>query len=246
MTERLWRVFSAASIGKGHIDGGLPCQDAAEYAFGKGWLVAVVCDGAGSAAKSDVGAQACARAVCRVLAGVEGVPSTIKPDLIAQAIVAARADIQSLSLEHAIEAREFACTVVGIVLSRDGGALFHIGDGMAVVELSDGAVVLSSPENGEYANETYFVTGGDWQAHLRMTPFEGQIRRAALMSDGVVPFAISRSKTGLFAPFIDPVATYLAGVDEGAGSEALQATLADERTWEITQDDKSLIVILPS
>ena len=50
----------------------------------------------------------------------------------------------------------------------------------------------------------------------------------------------------MFGPFIDPVRSYLASVSEAEGSEALLATLSDERTWSITSDDKSLLLILPS
>jgi len=34
-------------------------------------------------------------------------------------------------------------------------------------------------------------------------------------------------------------------VSESEGSDALQATLADERTWSITSDDKTLLLVLP-
>jgi len=154
--------------------------------------------------------------------------------------------VQSCADDLGVPLRELACTVVGVVLSQDGGYLLHIGDGMAVVELVDDSTILSLPENGEYANETYFVTGDDWLPHLRITPFSGTIRCISLMSDGAMPFAVSRGKTGMFKPFIDPVRSYLATVSETEGSEALLATLADERTWSITSDDKSLLLILPS
>jgi hypothetical protein len=111
--------------------------------------------------------------------------------------------------------------------------------------LADDSTVLSLPENGEYANETYFVTGDDWRSHLRVTSFSGAIRSVALMSDGAMPFAINRAKTGMFGPFIDPVRSYLATVNETEGSEALLATLSDKRTWSITSDDKTLLLILP-
>ncbi len=120
---------------------------------------------------------------------------------------------------------------------------FHIGDGVGVVEFDDGTSVLSLPENGEYANETYFVTQDEWSAHLRVTPFSGRVRCLALMSDGAMSFAFK--KTGLFRPFMDPVVSYLNNTEEAEGSEALLATLAGEGTWTITSDDKTLLVALP-
>lgn len=244
--EMPWRVFAATSIGKGHIDGGLPCQDACGSVFDNERLVAVVCDGAGSASKSDIGARECVDSICKFLSGVVGSsPTCIDQSVIEHAVEAARAHIQLRADDLAVPSRELACTLVGAVLFRDGGCLFHVGDGMAVVELADDSTVLSLPENGEYANETYFVTGDDWRAHLRVTSFSGAIRSVSLMSDGAMPFAVNRTKTGMFGPFIDPVRSYLSTVNETEGSEALLATLSDKRTWSITSDDKTLLLILP-
>jgi hypothetical protein len=245
--ERPWRVFAASSIGKSHIDGSLPCQDAYGSAFDNAHLVAVVCDGAGSASKSDIGARECADSLCQFLSSVVGSSSScITPSVIEQAIEVARAQLQLRADDIGLPVRELACTVVGVALFQDGGCLFHIGDGMAVVELAGDSTILSLPENGEYANETYFVTGDDWYSHLRTTSFSGTIRCISMMSDGAMPFAVNRGKTSMFAPFIDPVRSYLATVSEVEGSEALLATLSDERTWSITSDDKSLLLILPS
>jgi len=241
-----WRIYAASAIGKGHIDGGLPCQDACEHTCRNGRLVAVVCDGAGAASSSAIGAKECATGVCEFLAALAGEPAAAgELPMIEQAIEAARVEIDRRALELVLSARELACTLVGAVLFAQGGCLFHIGDGMAVVELTDGTTILSTPENGEYANETYFVTNEDWRAHLRITPFTGQIRCLALMSDGAMPFVINREKTDLFGPFIEPVKSYLTTVSESEGSDALQATLADERTWSITSDDKTLLLVLP-
>ena len=74
--EGPWRVFAASSIGKSHTDGGLPCQDAYGSAFDNARLVAIVCDGAGSASKSDIGAKACADSICELLSGVVGSSSS--------------------------------------------------------------------------------------------------------------------------------------------------------------------------
>lgn len=238
-----WRIYAASAIGKGHIDTGIPCQDAFAQVSGNGRLVAAVCDGAGSAARSEIGATNCANTITSYLAAYAGDPAAAcERDVIVKAVEAARTCIDARAVELALPSRELACTLVGTVLHEHGGCLFHIGDGVGVAELEIGPPVLSPPENGEYANETYFVTQNDWRSRLHVVPFSGGIRCLALMSDGAMSFAFKR--TGLFGPFIDPVKSYLSTVDEMEGSEALQVTLASEGTWKITSDDKTLLLIL--
>jgi hypothetical protein len=239
-----WKVYAASAIGKGHIDGDLPCQDAFAYASGAERLVAVVCDGAGSASRSEVGAINCSRTICDFLAAFEGPPEAVcdRP-VIEQAVEVARTCLASFANELALPIRELNCTLVGAVLYPKGGCLFHIGDGVGVAEFDGVSPLVSFPENGEYANETYFVTQDDWKIHLRVLNFTNEITSLALMSDGAMSFAFKR--TGLFGPFMDPVKSYLATVSTKEGSEALKETLAGEGTWKITSDDKSLVLIMP-
>ena len=239
-----WRVYAASAIGKGHISLGVPCQDAFDYVSRNGRLIAAICDGAGSASRSEIGATSCAKTVSAFLSSCQGRPEdACDRQIISQAVERARECIDAHSSEIGLPSRELACTLVGAVCHDEGGCLFHIGDGVGVVEFDDGTSVLSLPENGEYANETYFVTQDEWSAHLRVTPFSGRVRCLALMSDGAMSFAFK--KTGLFRPFIDPVVSYLNNTEEAEGSEALIATLGGEGTWAITSDDKTLLVALP-
>jgi hypothetical protein len=234
----VWRIFAASAIGKHHLDTGLPCQDAFAWSREGERVIAVVCDGAGSARHSDLGARTCADAIARHAAATTA-------DLAAgirAAVAAARVELEQLAEARSIELRDLACTVVGALLTDDGGCLFHLGDGLAVVEFTGADAFVSGPENGEYANETYFLTGEDWADHLRIDHLPAPAALLALMSDGAMPFVANHAATALFRPFLDPVARFLAGVDEPSGADALVATLADERTWSITGDDKTLLL----
>ena len=51
-----WQVYGASSIGKSHIDSNLPNQDSIYLQKTQDGMVAVVCDGAGSAKFSQAGA----------------------------------------------------------------------------------------------------------------------------------------------------------------------------------------------
>jgi len=247
-----FRVFAAAAIGSSHLEGNIPCQDAFAHARAGDVLVAVVCDGAGSASHSHVGSSRFARAVADALAErAAQIPEALcdaDPADLAEAarlaISAERSALRSLADEEGVALDAFAATLVCAVIGPGGGWFLHVGDGIGACELAGGGEVLSLPENGEYANETYFVTGSAWSEHLRMTAIPGPVRVLALMSDGAAPFVMGKGNTGLFRPFMDPVERFLAATDEATGSAGLAGTLGDPRTHTITTDDKTLLVAL--
>ncbi|HZW18384.1 MAG TPA: PP2C family serine/threonine-protein phosphatase [Luteimonas sp.] len=242
-----WRIFAASAKGSSHVAAGLPCQDASAFARHGEWLIAVVCDGAGSAASSHVGSSRISHATVQAL--------TARGELLASAD---HADIEKLVTDVLTETREalaehariartelsaYAATVVGVVMGPEHGWFFHVGDGIGVARHDDG-ITLSLPENGEYANETFFLTGHDWLAHLRISPIEKPARSVLLMSDGAMPFVMAKGNQALFAPFVEPVERFLAQADEATGTQALAATLDDPRTHGITSDDKTLLIAL--
>jgi len=249
-----WKVFLASATGKHHLDGNLPCQDSGHYVVVDDVLIGVVCDGAGSASQGHGGSDFLARKLPELLAQAVAAgqfalqaPSQYRDRLLA-IIQSARAQLEEIARSRQLALRDFACTLVGCISSREGGCFFHIGDGFAVHRRDTGESVLSQPENGEYADETYFVTDESWQEYLRVTPLS-QISRGGLiglMSDGTSPFAIDRTRTGFYGPFIDPVVSFLNSATEQNGNRALQGVLASEKTFAITADDKTLLLALAS
>lgn len=245
--------MAASATGRSHLDRGQPCQDAFASAYVGGVLIAAVCDGAGSASHSDTGAKLVSSSVVAAIAADRQLgsnPAGLEVDalrvIIEAAIVAAREQLTGIAGAQQLTLADHACTLVGVVADARGGWFFHVGDGVAACEFAPPqTAAVSLPANGEYANETWFVTGGNWREQLRLTRFEGRSQAIVLMSDGVQPFAMTRDGSGLFQPFIAPVLRYLGGVDAEHGSQALQATLADPRTDHITGDDKTLLVALP-
>lgn len=257
-----WRIYAASATGSSHLDKGIPCQDACAFHARGDVLVAVVCDGAGSASRSDEGSRLVADMVARALGDrFEREPELLRGDqeaffeIAAEAVANARDALVEIAQTATVSLSSYAATLVGYAGDAQRGWFFHIGDGIGVAEPADAAAeddetaaapVVSLPSNGEYANETYFVTGESWREHLRVLPVPAPTARLALMSDGAMPFAMQKNNAGLFKPFFDPVARYLASVDEELGSRALFGTLDDPRTHGITSDDKTLLIALRS
>jgi hypothetical protein len=139
---------------------------------------------------------------------------------------------------------DYATTLIGVMAGAEGGWFFHVGDGLGLAQprAAEAWATVSPPENGEYVNETYFVTGESWRERLRLTAIGAPLSTVVLMSDGAMSFVMNRARDALFAPFYDPVARYLEGATLEEGNRALTATLEDARTHAITSDDKTLLI----
>jgi hypothetical protein len=239
-----WQVYAASATGAAHLARDIPCQDAFHWAAVDERLVAAVCDGAGSASQSATGADFVSRQLVERLSWQPS--GALTPELIQQMLEQIRMDLYFLATEANNQLEDYACTLVAAWIDEQQVCLIHLGDGVAAVRAASGDEQLSVPENGEYANQTWFLTSENWREHLRITFVSLPVDQLILMSDGVQPFALDKSGQALFDPFMGPVIRYLQQTAEEPGSSALQATLGDPRTSEITGDDKTLLIALRS
>jgi hypothetical protein len=143
---------------------------------------------------------------------------------------------------------DFHATLIGVVASAAGGIFFHIGDGVGVATQRDDMLncIVSRPENGEYSNETYFFSQSEWKEHLRFKEFGPDFNLIFLMTDGVMPFAMTGDNSGPHIPFFQPVSDFLATHSQAVGELALTNTLGKEELRKITDDDKTLVWALRS
>lgn len=251
--ENLWgRVVAATVTGSMHERRGEHGQDAYAVGLSGQLMVAALCDGAGSARHGLEGARLCSQTV------VDG----LMEDLLAEPIqdkfiehVFARHVEASVEKAHNLASRqgkprEYAATLVGAVVGVEWGCIFHIGDGVGVAIPRNGAVyewgnsVISSPENGEYINETFFFTDAEWRKHIKYTKFKTvDVGVIVLMSDGVMPFAMTTGNVGPAERFMGPVCQYLGEKEISQVGLALQGTLGCEAARKVSDDDKTMIYI---
>lgn len=248
-----WKIVSESVRGADHGKDHLPCQDAhASSVLGDGFLVAVVSDGAGSATQALFGATAITSYLTKWLtrwrqllkvSDIASIPSVEIQKVIERGIIKVRGKllIKSQCIHGTIS--DFHATLVGAIADQSGGWLFHIGDGAVLAfECRDSKnYILSSPENGEYSNETYFFTQDDWKEHLRLTWFGPECDTLMLMSDGVTPAALAKGASAPFDSFINPVTKFLSENDVITGKRALVELLERPAMQAISGDDKTLV-----
>ena len=247
--EGSWRVVGAAVRGAAHERMDLPCQDAQGYrVLSSGMLLAVVADGAGTASLSDQGARAAVEESLNALeAALEGSCPTGAEEwvgLVRDAFRAAREATLDLAEKSGESAREYACTLAGVVVSSKGLVAGQIGDGALVCQDKSGELFsVTRLQRGEYANETHFLVEED---ALEMAEFEyvnRPVSALALMSDGLIRLAMKMPSQEPHFPFFQPLFRFAAAEaneDEAVGRLAL--FLGSARVSERTDDDRALVL----
>lgn len=242
-----YRVFGASVRGPDHEREEVPCQDAwaqgpLRRGDGEGGWAICLCDGAGSAAHADVGARVVSRAVVEAL-GVEG--GAPLEEALRAACSCGREALMREATSRGVAPEALACTLVAIAAEGDRVAIAHLGDG-AVVGKREGAgdlVMLSAPDRGEYANETWFVSSASWRERLRVGVHTG-VEAIAAITDGCEAASLVRGRVPLpFEPFCAPLFAYAAEIEDGEDADGEVARLLDGAALRGSSgDDKTLVV----
>jgi len=253
LPARSWHGADAAVVGTSHLRANPPrrCQDVALADTG-GRALAIVADGAGSAAVSHLGAAA-------VVAGVRRLCRTLESDLaltldapnatsdqakaLALRIVAhAQGIVDDLAEEHLRDGQDFRCTLLVWLTGRQRAFWLKVGDGVLIAERDGECLCVGPAGKGEFANQTCFIG-----PHLR----EGQwawgeldanrLSGLAAMSDGAAERLVA-SDASRVAP---AMVKLLRGVAEArVGRREVFALLAEADSWMGTSgDDKSLALL---
>tara|TARA_B100000686_G_scaffold342030_1_gene420427 strand:+ start:737 stop:1531 length:795 start_codon:yes stop_codon:yes gene_type:complete len=260
MTDKKNWIYGGVSVtGFSHEEKNIPCQDAHALTCNKNnMFVGAVCDGAGSARLSHFGSKVFAEAVVDALINYSEDRIFPEEAYIRSVIISAISSAQEkLLLEYPeVELttgenksrrpstiRDFHSTLVAAIANERGGAFIHVGDGVGTAFSSNNlkASVVSKPENGEYVNQTYFVTEGNWEERLRIKPFYQYCDTILLMSDGVQGMAMSKGHNHPFEKFVSPLLSFIRDNEREKNEVAVRNTLSKEIVRRSTPDDKTLV-----
>src|SRR5688572_23089069 len=130
----MWRYAAGQATGSAHDKTGVPCQDrfACATILENDTLIAVVADGAGTAALAHVGADIAVTTVSSVAQlGVRADRKDLQ-SVLREAAALARKRLLETAEEKQASPRDLACTLLAVVLAPLGGAALQIGDGVIV------------------------------------------------------------------------------------------------------------------
>jgi hypothetical protein len=253
-----WRVAHTSVIGTSHEKNGLPCQDAGCCRIvsdpeGRHVLLAVACDGAGSASRSLDGATLTVDRFLKEFSeatrhsGLDGITKEFVGDWLSRL----RAEIRDRAEVAELSPREFACTILGAVIGQDRAAFFQVGDGAIVVsnraEPDDYGWVFW-PQHGEFANETNFITQDNALEVLEFELEERCVDEVAMFTDGIERLVLDLQEKTAHAPFFRTLFGWLIKTEPVAVSEEIPASevvshyLGSKQINDRTDDDKTLIL----
>lgn len=249
-----WQIAKVSVTGNSHNILNIPCQDSCFVATNndKQWVSLVVSDGAGSAKYSDKSSSLVVRVFGNALIDLSAELNTRIPgawinDFVIEKILDTRKELRHLA--NSDDLKDYHCTLVACLIGPTGGFLIHIGDGALFggtysdIDFFNNTIskncYISLPENGEYANETFFITEGDWVKHLRITPVP-KLEWIVLGTDGgtsISMIADKEPKPGVIIPLLKKLND---ADDKSKLDEILLDVLSDPRVDKITSDDKTL------
>jgi hypothetical protein len=159
--------------------------------------------------------------------------------------------ISKLALSENLEPRDFACTLLGVVVTEYCTSYIQIGDGAIVVKetlANSNYKVVFWPSNGEYANMTYFVTDENLPTNL-MSKCVFQFPVAlSIFTDGLQRLCLQYETLSVHEPFFKPMFSALASVNTGEEIAQLNSKLTSfldsPKVNERTDDDKTLVLAI--
>lgn len=250
------KIICGASVaGKGHRNRGVACQDAwGAAALADNAVVMAVADGFGSAAHGGHGAEIAVAAAIRAVkdffepVGDQGDMSAwyVKNrEIVRAGMDEAHAAICAYADGNGRFSREYACTLILVLWYGPSCTAGQIGDGGVVVRTTGRLACISSPQKGEYINETHSLAAPGYAQHLRIVENVPCTTACALFTDGVERSLLVKNGAEWepYGPFFSPAFIYLDTLSDTTGcGDEIASFLQSERMQNQSDDDMTLVM----
>ena len=242
----MWKVYSYEVKGRKHELMDIPCQDKTAVLMDEDNMVNAVAlaDGAGSSRLSEKGAECVvAHVLPYVNMNFDKFYENLKKQSIKDELVTHLQDeLKRIARENDCHIKDMASTLLFCVIKGSRFLAGHIGDGVIGLHRISGATILSVPANGEFANETVFVSDLDAKLHLRF--YGGEIEDIdgfVLMSDGSAN-SLYEYRSARFSDAIENIFV-MAGIMQSERFNELLVEAFDNMVRRRTTDDCSIALI---
>ncbi|MCF4968194.1 PP2C family serine/threonine-protein phosphatase [Nostoc sp. CMAA1605] len=245
-----WQVVAASVCGTSHLKNKQLCQDAHHWQLlPDNVLVAAAADGAGSASQGKVGAMVAVETAIENLSLKNITKDSLAEDetvqwLLTDALLAAKKAVEDEAAACQKQPQDLATTLIIAIASPEMVAVVQIGDGLAVAKDRMGNLLaLTIPNNGEYINETTFLTSPGALETAQMRVWREAIVNIGVLTDGLQMLALNMVVGEPHKPFFFPLFDFVEKTeDRTEAKEQLVKFLGSERITQRTDDDLTLIL----
>lgn len=201
-----WLIEADRTLGSSHAEQSLPCQDNICHLSKGNWHSICISDGAGSSKFSEISSKFVSERFAQsLLLLADLIEATGPGSWINDHIINDVLELRKGLKEHTDlpELDDYHCTLVAILVSESIAIAVHIGDGAIIAgkcgepfgssSFINGTLIASLPENGDYKNETFFITEPHWLKHFRIKVL-GKVDWFVMGSDGGIDILSDRQK----------------------------------------------------
>ncbi|MFA5331266.1 MAG: PP2C family serine/threonine-protein phosphatase [Methanoregula sp.] len=247
-----WRHLAASVTGRSHLARKEPGQDYCRAGIiqisNHEFFIGLAADGAGSTVHGGIGAEiACETLYSAIIESLGKSPgiSPVTKDEACDWISQARGVIGERAGKDRQPMRDYACTLLGVIARDNGAVFFQIGDGGIVINQEDSYRTVFWPDQGEYANTTFFITDEKYLDHIRFEQSSEIPKEIAVFTDGLQNLVLSFSQKSVHAGFFKPLFTALTQKPDNPFTgltQHLKNLLSRTDISERSDDDKTLIL----
>ena len=230
------KTVGVCVCGAQHKQEGCACQDRVYAYSGDDFSMIAVSDGAGSKRYAAQSAELLVRTT-----------QTFFETIARDPIGAFDRGKFIKEVQQAFRRRSYSETEAGATLLfavSDGKRYLvgHMGDGAAILSRRERLSILSQPENGMYANETFFFPSRDAQRHFRVIQGEAKKGDGILLASDGAADCLYDPNTGQVANACRMMVQWTREYDRETCAQILENNLKNVFS-EYSSDDKSVAVL---
>jgi serine/threonine protein phosphatase PrpC len=139
---------------------------------------------------------------------------------------------------------DLATTLIVMIATPEIVAVGQVGDGLAVAKNSMGNLIaLTIPSNGEYINQTTFLTSPDALETAQLKIWREEIVNVGVLTDGLQMLALNMIVGEPHKPFFLPLFEFVANAEDRIlAKEHLMRFLSSDKITKRTDDDLTLVL----
>lgn len=236
-------MAGTAVQGRRHIKNSIPCQDKYHLLSTENFACISLADGAGSCKYSERGAEISTQVISKyLLTHFNSVWFDEAQKVKKNIIHSIRTSLGKDANKQKATLNDYSSTLLFAAVMDNRFVCGHLGDGLLATLKEGKLVIISPPESGEFANETYFTTSASYQQKFKLIKGEiGEIDGFVLMSDGTADSFLDKTNF-ILAPVLLEIFDWLIFYNKSKVDKALLDNFQNV-VREKTTDDCSIAIL---